>query len=83
MNKTYTVQVSHGAQAGTAGWQDGVEYDKLEQARESIAGMISELHEREDRGEEFEDAWMKLHDRAIKAEVGDVLEFDEHAWRII
>lgn len=83
MKKTYTVEVSRGAQAGTAGWQAGLEFENLDHARENIAAMIAACHEREDRGEEFEQRWLDLQTQALKAEVGDILMFDERAWRIV
>lgn len=82
---TYIVETSHGANAGTAdaAWSAAEHRSSIEQAREAMAEMIGARIDCEDRGEEFESEWQRLADRAKTAEVGDVLEFDERAWRIV
>ena len=84
--KTYFVEHSRGAQAGTSGadWtQYATEHTTLDGARAEIADCISSHHNREDRGEDYEREWESLMEQAKNADVFDVLSFDENAWRIV
>ena len=64
-------------------WHRSDEYDTLESAREAIVDAIASLQDREDRGEDFERGWEDLSARADELDVDEILEFDEHAWRIV
>ena len=55
----------------------------LDEARKELARMIGNALEVEDRGEEYEAEWQDLISRAQTADAGDVLAFDEKAWRIV
>lgn len=54
----------------------------LDEAREMMATAILANLDTEDRGEEYEAGWKSLAESARKAEMDDVLEFDERAWKI-
>lgn len=54
----------------------------LDVAREMMATAILANVDTEDRGEEYESGWKSLAESARKAEMDDVLEFDEKAWKI-
>lgn len=55
----------------------------IEDARKDLADAILSRLDHEDRGEEFENEWRSLAERAKSADVGDVLAFDERGWRIV
>lgn len=83
---TYFVENSRGAQAGKSGanWvQYATEHATIEDARAELIECIASHHEREDRGEIYEREWESLMEQAKEAEVGDVIAFDENAWRIV
>ena len=83
--KTYIVQTAGGALAGhdNSLWRNMNWSSTLAQAREALANSFGALHDREDRGEEFEREWEKCIERSQVAEVCEVVSFDEFAARII
>lgn len=83
--KLYIVKTSRGAQAGTAGakWLAADFCSTLDQAHAALADIFAAKHDREDRGEEYEREWLKLVEVSKRAEVGDVLGFDEFAAQIV
>lgn len=76
-------RVSLAPYAADVAWHRADEYITLDAAREAVAEAIWRLYEVEDRGEEYERKWEALAKLAEELEIDEVLEFDEHAWRIV
>lgn len=79
--KLLVLQYAHGARLDN--WQDLRFADSIDDARGLMAHYIGLHADEDDRGEEYEAEWEALAGEAKTAEVGDVISFDERAWRIV
>lgn len=79
--KLLVLQYAHGARLDN--WQDLRFADSIDEARGLMAHYIGLNANEDDRGEEYEAEWEALAGEAKTAEVGDVISFDECAWRIV